>query len=106
MLNEYFQIKVHFMETKLNKNTGQILKLMHETLALGQKVANDPLKNAPPTVEAQTQRAEQQQRIEQTDLRSVAVQISAEAKHSIHKAKRKKPKTGRNKKRQQQSNER
>ena len=34
------------MDTKLNENTGQILKLMHEALALGQKSGNDALKKS------------------------------------------------------------
>ena len=71
-----------FMYTKLHKNTGQIFKLMHETLALGQKSGNDPLMKTAPTQESQTQRTEQPQRIEQTDLRPVAVHLSSEARET------------------------
>ena len=93
------------MDTKLNKNAGQILKLMHEALALGQKSGNDALNKATVPLEGQTQRAEQAQRIEQTDLRPVAVHLSAEAKETLRNRKREKTKKRNNKKQQKQSNE-
>ena len=93
------------MDTKLNKNTGQILKLMHEALALGQKSGNDTLKKATVPLEGQTQRAEQAQRTEQTDLRPVAVHLSAEAKETLRNIKREKTKKRNKKKQQKQSNE-
>lgn len=93
------------MDTRLNKNAGQILKLMHEALALGQKSGNDALKKATVPLERQTQRAEQAQRIEQTDLRPVAVHLSAEAKETLRNRKREKTKKRNNKKQQKQSNE-
>ena len=40
------------MDTRLNKNAGQILKLMHEALALGQKSGNDALKKATEAVDS------------------------------------------------------
>ena len=92
------------MDTKLNKNAGQILKLMHEVLALGQKSGNYPLKKATIPIEGQTQRAEQPQRIEQKDLRSVAVHLSADSKETLRSRKRKNTKR-RNKKQQKQANE-
>ena len=52
------------MITKLHKNSGQIIKLIHEALALSQKSGNDPLTNVAPTQEGQTQRIEQPQKIE------------------------------------------
>ena len=93
------------MDTKLNKNTDQILKLMHETLALGQKGGNDQLKKVKPPLEALTQRAEQLQRTEQTDLRPVAVHLSPEAKEILRNRKSKKTKNRNSKKQQKRSNE-
>ena len=93
------------MDTKLNKNAGQILKLMHEALALGQKSGNDALKKATVPLEGQIQRTEQAQRIEQTDLRPIAVHLSAEAKETLRTRKRKNIKRRNNKKQQKQANE-
>ena len=86
------------MDTKLNKNAGQILKLMHEALALSQKSGSDSLKKLAPTLDGQTQRVDQSQRIEQTDLRPVAVHLSAEAKEILRKKRGKKTKKRNNKK--------
>ena len=92
------------MDTKFNKNIGQIFKLVHEALALGQNGRNDPSRKVTPHLEGLTQRAEQPQRIEHTDLRPVAVQLSAEAKETLRNRKTKK--TTKNKKKQQnKSNE-
>ena len=93
------------MYTKLHKNTGQIIKLMHEALALGQKSGSGPLMKALPTQEGQTQRIEQPQRIEQTDLKPVAVHLSPEAKETLRNNRRKKTKKRNNKRQQKQSNE-
>ena len=92
------------MYTKLHKNTGQIIKLMHEALTLGQKSKNDPLMKVPPTQEGQTQRIEQPQKIEQTDLRPVAVHLSSEAKETLRNNREKKTKKRNNKKHRKQSN--
>ncbi len=92
------------MYTKLHKNTGQIIKLMHEALALGQKSGNDPLIKVPPAQEGQIQRMEQPQKIEQTDLRPVAVHLSSEAKETLRNNREKKTKKRNNKKQQKQSN--
>ena len=92
------------MYTKLHKNTGQIIKLMHEALTLGQKSKNDPLMKVPPTQEGQTQRIEQPQKIEQTDLRPVAVHLSSEAKETLRNNREKKTKKRNDKKQQKQSN--
>ena len=92
------------MYTKLHKNTGQIIKLMHEALTLGQKSGNDPLMKVPPTQEGQTQRIEQPQKIEQTDLRPVAVHLSSEAKETLRNNREKKTKKRNNKKQQKESN--
>ena len=92
------------MYTKLHKNTGQIIKLIHEAIALGKKSGNDPLMKVPPTRESQTQRIEQPQKIEQTDLRPVAVHLSFEAKETLRNNKKKKTKKRKNKKQQKQSN--
>ena len=94
-----------FMYTKLHKNTGQIFKLMHEKLALGQKSGNDPLMKTAPTEESQTRRTEQPQRIEQTDLRPVAVHLSSEARETSRSNRRRDSKKRKNKKQQKQSNE-
>ena len=93
------------MYTKLHKNTGQIFKLMHEALALGQKRGNGPLIKTAPTQESQTQRTEQPQRIEQTDLRPVAVHLSSEARETLRSNRRRDTKKRNNKKQQKQSNE-
>ena len=92
------------MYTKLHKNTGQIIKQIHEALALGQKSGNDPLMKLPPSQEGQTQRVEQPQKIEQTDLKPVAVHLSSEAKETLRNNKEKKTKKRNNKKQQKQSN--
>ena len=77
---------------------------MHEALALGQKNWNGPLMKALPTQEGQTQRIEQPQKIEQTDLRPVAVHLSSEAKETLRNNREKKTKKRNNKKQQKQSN--
>ena len=92
------------MYTKLHKNTGQIIKLMHEALTLGQNSGIDPLMKVPPTQEGQTQRIEQPQKIEQTDLRPVAVHLSSEAKETLRNNREKKTKKRNDKKQQKQSN--
>ena len=86
------------MDTKLNKNTGQILKLMHEALDLSKKGGSDSLKKLAPPLDGQTQRVDQSQRIEQADLRPVAVHLSAEAKEILRKKGSKKTKKRNNKK--------
>ena len=91
------------MYTKLHKNTGQMIKLIHEAIALGQKNGNDPVMKVPPTQEGQTQRIEHPRRIEQTDLRPVAVHLSSEAKETLRNNKEKKTKKRDNKKQQKQS---
>ena len=82
------------MDAKLNKNTGQILKLMNETLTLKQKGGNDLLQQTPAATDRQTQRTEQ------TDLRAVAINLSAEAKEKLREAKRKQPKEKKQQKQQ------
>lgn len=93
------------MYTNLHKNTGQIIKLMHKALAFDHKSGNGPLIKIPPTEEGQSQRIEQPQRIEQTDLRPVTVQLSFEAKETLRNNRRKKTKKRNNKKQQKQFNE-
>ena len=91
------------MYTKLHKNTGQIIKLIHEALTLGPKSGNDPFMKVPPTQEGQTHTIEQPQKIEQTDLRPVAVHLSSAAKEALHNNREKKTKKRNNKKRNQSS---
>lgn len=74
------------------KNTGQIIKLMYEALARGQKSGNDLLMRGPPTQEGQTKG------IEQIDLWQVAVQLSSEAKETVYENRRQKNKRNNNKK--------
>ena len=74
------------MGAKLNKNSGQMLKASTDVLIQKQKAGNDLLRRAQASNEPQTQR------MEQTDLRAVAIMLSAEAKEKLREAKRKQPK--------------
>ena len=74
------------MNAKLNKNSGQMLKASTDVLIQKQKAGNDLLRRAQASNEPQTQR------MEQTDLRAVAIMLSAEAKEKLREAKRKQPK--------------
>ena len=55
------------MDAKLNKNSGQMIKAFNDALMLKQKSGNDPLQQVRTKSDAQTQR------LEQTDLRAVAI---------------------------------
>jgi len=74
------------MDAKLNKNSGQMLKAFNDALMLKQKSGNDPLQQVRTNSDTQTQR------LEQTDLRAVAIMLSTEAKEKLRDSKRKKPK--------------
>ena len=74
------------MDAKLNKNSGQMLKAFNDALMLKQKLGNDPLQQVRTNSDTQTQR------LEQTDLRAVAIMLSTEAKEKLRDSKRKKPK--------------
>ena len=64
------------MDAKLNKNSGQMLKAFNDALMLKQKSGNDPLQQVRTNSDTQTQR------LEQTDLRAVAIMLSTEAKEN------------------------
>ena len=83
------------MDAKLNKNSGQMLKALNDALMLKQKAGNDLLR------QAQTSNEPQTQRVEQTDLRAVAIMLSAEAKEKLREAKRIQPKEKKQQKQQQ-----
>ena len=83
------------MDAKLNKNSGQMLKALNDALMLKQKAGNELLRQAQTINEPQTHR------IEQTDLRAVAIMLSAEAKEKLREAKRKQPKEKKQQKQQQ-----
>ncbi len=72
------------MDAKLNKNSGQMLKAFNDALMLKQKPGNDPLQQVRTNSDTQTQR------LEQTDLRAVAIMLSTEAKEKLRDSKRKK----------------
>ena len=74
------------MDAKLNKNSGQMLKAFNDALMLKQKSGNDTLQQVRTNSDTQTQR------LEQTDLRAVAIMLSTEAKEKLRDSKRKKPK--------------
>ena len=73
-----------------------MLKALNDVLMQKQKAGNDLLRQAQANNEPQTQR------IEQTDLRAVAIMLSAEAKEKLREAKRKQPKEKKQQKQQQQ----
>ncbi len=75
-----------WVDAKLNENSGQMLKASTDVLIQKQKAGNDLLRRAQASNEPQTQR------MEQTDLRAVAIMLSAEAKEKLREAKRKQPK--------------
>mgnify|MGYP000653848870 CR=1 FL=1 len=83
------------MDAKLNKNSGQMLKVLNDVLMQKQKAGNDLLRQAQASNEPQTQR------IEQTDNRAVAIMLSAEAKEKLRESKRKQPKEKKQQKQQQ-----
>ena len=72
-----------------------MLKASTDVLMQKQKAGNDLLRQAQASNEAQ------KQRIEQTDLRAVAIMLSAEAKEKLREAKRKQPKEKKQQKQQQ-----
>ena len=72
-----------------------MLKVLNDALMQKQKAGNDQLRQAQTSNETQTQR------IEQTDLRSVAIMLSAVAKERLREAKRKQPKEKKQQKQQQ-----
>ena len=72
------------MDAKLNKNSGQMLKAFNDALMLKQKPGNDPIQQVRTNSDTQTQR------LEQTDLRAVAIMLSTEAKEKLRDSKRKK----------------
>ena len=63
-----------------------MLKASTDVFIQKQKAGNDLLRRAQASNEPQTQR------MEQTDLRAVAIMLSAEAKEKLREAKRKQPK--------------
>ena len=81
LLNQPSFFCYHYcMDAKLNKNSGQML----DALMLKQKSGNDPLQQVRTNSDTQTQR------LEQTDLRAVAIMLSTEAKEKLRDSKRKK----------------
>lgn len=61
-----------------------MLKAFNDALMLKQKPGNDPLQQVRTNSDTQTQR------LEQTDLRAVAIMLSTEAKEKLRDSKRKK----------------
>ena len=68
-----------------------MLKAFNVALMLKQKSGNDPLQQFRTSSDTQTQR------LEQTDLRAVAIMLRTEAKEKLLDSKRKKPKEQKNK---------
>ena len=83
------------MDAKLIKNSGRMLKELNDAHMLKQKAGSDLLSPAQMNNEPQTQR------VEQTDLRAVAIMLSAEAKEKLREAKRKQLKEKKQQKQQQ-----
>ena len=83
------------MDAKLNKNSGQMRKVLNDVLMQEQKAGIDLLRQVQAGNEPQTQR------IEQTDNRAVAIMLSAEAKEKLREAKRKQSKEKKQQKQQQ-----